>query len=150
MAFDLSSSGAPAPTGSQSRTGPPISRAVSSPAIANNDYMDPSAPTAELHSLMQRLPSQYALATSYTDRLQHAKLLAMLQSGPDAISSVQLAWAQLDASARAFSLWLVFADRRGSLGLITSVLAELNVNIGKASVFSTTDGYAVDSFSVDR
>jgi hypothetical protein len=42
-------------------------------------------------------------------------------------------------------------DRRGSLGVVTSLLSELGVNIGKASVFSTLDDqYGVDSFTVDR
>ena len=128
-----------------------MSRAMSSPAIASSDTSDPSTfAKPVLQQLLQRLPQQYALATSFNDRMIHAKLLAELQASTDATQTVRLEWAQNSQAPNVFSLWLVFADRRGSLGLITSVLAELNVNIGKASVFSTSDGIAVDSFSVDR
>ena len=40
------------------------------------------------------------------------------------------------------SPWLkrLIVAGRGSLGLITSLLSELGINIGKASVFSSSDG----------
>jgi hypothetical protein len=103
---------------------------------------------AGVQRLLQRLPSQYALSTSYTDRVQHARLLSAMEADPSASTNVHLAWATENGNRA--TIWLVFSDRRGSLGLITAVLSELGVNIGKASVFSTSDGAAVDSFSVDR
>ena len=102
-----------------------------------------------LHELSRRMPAQYALTTSYADRLEHARLLAETALGakPQA-DAVRLAW-RLEEGSHA-TLWLVFPDRRGSLGLITSLLSELGVNIGKVSAFSSTDGFAVDTFTVDR
>ena len=45
----------------------------------------------------------------------HAKLLAELQASTDATQTVRLEWAQNSQAPNVFSLWLVFADRRGSL-----------------------------------
>ena len=125
-------------------------RASSMPTIAGeSSTADPNGNSPELQNLLRRLPAQYALATSFADRLQHTRLMAALMANAEASSAVHLAWAAEEGLGRA-AIWLVFADRRGSLGLITALLSELGVNIGKASVFSTTDGVAVDSFTVDR
>ena len=107
-----------------------------------------------LVELLQVLPPQYALSTDYDDRSQHARLLLALraEAGPGDRPqkyTVQLAWCARAAYSQ-FSLWLVFYDRRGSLGVITSVISDLSINIGKASVFCTHDGIAIDSFTVDR
>ena len=114
---------------------------------ASSSSMDNGHPGVQ--QLLQRMPSQYAFATSLTDRVQHARLLAAKAQDPVGVTNVHLSWAAEGGGTHA-TIWLVFADRRGSLGLITALLSELGVNIGKASVFSTSDGVAVDSFSVDR
>ena len=131
-------------------------RAVSMPTIAGNDSVPlgpmPASPAAaqqqHVQQLLQALPAQYAMATSLSDRMHHARLLRELQTDPAASHTVRLAWAVEDATKA--QLWLVFPDRRGSLSVISSAMSELNVNILKASVFNTNDGIAVDSFSVDR
>lgn len=98
--------------------------------------------------LLRSMPSQYALSTQQPERVQHVLLFHELRQEPPGAQSVHISWAA-DGNAT-FSLWLVFPDRRGSLGVITSVISELGVNIAKASAFSTADGIAVDSFTVDR
>lgn len=128
-------------------------RNMSAPAFSSMDHASSSSDDARaaqlLHELSRRMPAQYALTTSYADRLEHARLLAETALGakPQA-DAVRLAW-RLEEGSHA-TLWLVFPDRRGSLGLITSLLSELGVNIGKVSAFSSTDGFAVDTFTVDR
>jgi hypothetical protein len=105
-----------------------------------------------VQKLLSVMPAQYALSTLPSDRAQHAQLLQNLhieqqREGRES-QNVHLSWAPYDS--RSFSLWLVFNDRRGSLGVITSVLAEFGIDISKVAAFSTPDGVAVDSFAVSR
>ena len=111
---------------------------------------EPAEPAEQ--KLLSVLPAQYALSTLPSDRDQHAQLLHNLRleqqrEGREA-QNVHLSWAPNDSSS--FSLWLVFNDRRGSLGVITSVLAEFGIDISKVAAFSTPDGIAVTSFTVSR
>ena len=128
-------------------------RNMSAPACSSMDSeatASQSEDPGQLQELLRRMPAQYALATSLVDRAEHSRLLSAVLSGAKPQDdSVRLSWRVEQASTRA-TVWLVFPDRRGSLGLITSLLSELGINIGKASVFSTHDGIAVDTFTVDR
>ena len=124
--------------------------AMSCDASASSSSAD-DVGSAQLQDLLRRMPTQYALSTSFADRMHHAKLLAEASDAAKAQQhSVRLSWDAEQRGGRA-AIWLVFPDRRGSLGVITSLLSELGVNIGKASVFSSSDGLlAVDTFTVDR
>lgn len=133
-----------------------VKRNMSAPACSSMDQAASSSAndvaSSQVQDLLRRMPAQYALATSYADRLVHARLIADLPVGAKPQGDlVRLSWqtVQQDATTAA-TVWLAFPDRRGSLGLITSLLSELGINIGKASVFSSTDGIAVDTFTVDR
>ena len=106
-------------------------------------------PSPGVQELLQALPAQYALSTVQSDRNEHARLFVALRAETSSPQTVLLSWGA-NREPGYFSLWLVFHDRRGSLGVITSVISELGVNIAKASAFSTRDGIAVDSFTVDR
>lgn len=130
------------------------SRNMSAPAFTGDGSVasssaDPQS-AALLQELLRRMPTQYALATSFADRLHHAQLLSEMPATakPGEHTAVRIAW-EVEQDER-MTVWLVFPDRRGSLGLITSLLSELGINIGKASAFSSTDGIAVDTFTVDK
>jgi hypothetical protein len=107
----------------------------------------PGALNPGVSALLASTPADYAMTTKPLDRLQHALLIGKLRSEAGASTSVQLSWAPCGDH---FSLWLVFYDRRGSLGAISSSLGCLGIDIVKASAFSTIDGVAVDSFTVNR
>ena len=126
-------------------------RNMSAPAITSDSMASSSdANNSYLQELLRRMPAQYALATSYSDREQHARLLNELQATQKSQQQLAVCISWQPVQTGGATVWLVFADRRGSLGLITSLLSELGVNIGKASVFSSTDGIAADAFTVDR
>ena len=100
-----------------------------------------------VNAFLTLMPADYVLSTLPSDHIQHARLLAAFRMALPGTHSVQLSWAPQDG---AFALWLVFQDRRGSLGVISVALSELNIDISKAAAFSTQDGIAVDAFVVNR
>ena len=97
--------------------------------------------------LLASTPVEYLLSTKPLDHEKHAFLVERLRSADLDSTSVELSWEHRGDS---FSLWVVFYDRLGSLGAITSSLGSLGIDILMASTFSTTDGIAVDFFAVDR
>lgn len=136
-------------TPSKSRMG---ARAASYPSMvshggepligAPSHSLDPS-PQQRLLNVM---PDQYKLSAGLEERTQHAQLLAKSSVNPD---GVHMSWAK--GPFEGFLIWLVFPSKRGSLGVVTSILSEFSINISKAAANSTIDGsIAVDSFSVDR
>ena len=98
--------------------------------------------------LLQSMPQEYVLSTTPDDRVQHAYLLAAFRLEMPGAQQVHISWAQ---TGNGFcNVWLVFQDRRGSLGAITSALSDLGVDISRAAAFSTHDGVAVDAFRVNQ
>ena len=136
-----------------SKPGAPTRMSMSSPR-PNQTVFSPRMPLVAsedanftTEDLLASTPVEYILSTKPLDHKKHAFLVERLRSEGLGSTSVELSWEHRGDS---FSLWVVFYDRLGSLGAITSSLGSLGIDILMASTFSTTDGVAVDFFAVDR
>lgn len=122
-------------------------RTMSAPSISADSTAADGVKTG-MQDLLRRMPSQYVLSSTVEDRNEHAQLVKELGAYSDARNKVCVSW-RVEKAGR-FALRLVFQDQLGSLALVTAELSDLGVSIGKASTFCSTDGLAVDAFTVDR
>ena len=112
-----------------------------------------SFPTAveeeEIAVLLSSLPKQYKLGTTRVDQLLHARLLRRLRAED---APVLTSWVRSKSAVGGESLLqlhIVFRDRPGSLGTLSTVLSQAGANIVGVAAFTTTDGFAVDVIGID-
>ncbi|MBI5546569.1 MAG: [protein-PII] uridylyltransferase [Deltaproteobacteria bacterium] len=94
----------------------------------------------EGEALLASLPERYLRSTSREEAVRHARLMRRARKAGHAASLLhRMGYSELI---------LAVPDRPGLLALLTGALAAHRIGILRASIFSTSDGWALDTFVV--
>jgi len=98
-----------------------------------------------VRALVSTLPADYCTVIAPEEQLTHAEMLHELRESGRGEDSASARWSLADRHVQA-RFHVVHRNRVGSLGAITSLLSARGFNILNASVYSTSDGFAVNAF----